>query len=96
MRGGRQVSAERWQEIGVARTRAADQRAFELLSVIESSRADGARSLREIASALVERRVPAPRGGRWHAIQVKRVLTQIHWYRVNEEHKQRLAALAGE
>ena len=52
----------------------AKKRAGDLLPVIESIRAEGATSLREIASSLSERGVPAARGGEWSAIQVRRVL----------------------
>jgi hypothetical protein len=88
------LSAERRQEIGLARTRAADKRAFELLPVIESIKAAGGPlSLREIASALVERRVPTPAGRRcWQATTVKRVLRQAYWHRNQLEWLEFLAA----
>jgi DNA invertase Pin-like site-specific DNA recombinase len=52
----------------------ASKRAADLLPTIEEIRADGASSLREIAAALNERGIPAPRGGEWQAVQVQRVL----------------------
>lgn len=42
--------------------------------VIEELQADGEMTLREIAAALNERGIPAPRGGVWQATQVARVL----------------------
>jgi hypothetical protein len=94
-RGGRQVSAERWIEITLEVSRAADRRAWELLPVIEELRAAGARSPKEIADGLIERRIPTPRGRRaWHPSQVRRVLSQIRWHRSHLEHQERLRALA--
>jgi hypothetical protein len=49
-------------------------RAVDLAPVIAEVRAAGASSLREIAAALDARNIPAARGGRWNAGQVKRVL----------------------
>jgi Recombinase len=46
--------------------------------VIAELRAAGITSLKGIAKALNERRVPTPRGGsRWHAMQVSRVLKRV-------------------
>ncbi len=53
----------------VARRRAAD-----LLPVIEAIKADGAASLRDIADALNQRGILTARGGKWSAVQVRRVL----------------------
>jgi DNA invertase Pin-like site-specific DNA recombinase len=50
------------------------KRASDLLPVIEQVKADGAASLREIASVLNERGIPTARGGSWSAVQVQRVL----------------------
>ena len=67
MKGGRRVSAERWAEIGfaarVARIAEADKRGHELLPVIETIKAAGATSLREIAAALNAQGITAPRRG---------------------------------
>ena len=94
-RGGRQVSAEKWLEITVARSRACNRRAFELLPVIEELRAAGATSLRDIADGLVQRRIPTPGGRRaLHPVQVKRVLTHIRWHRSNLEWQEQLRTLA--
>ena len=49
-------------------------RAADLLPVIEAIKTEGAVTLREIASALDERGIRAPRGGAWSAVQVQRVL----------------------
>ena len=88
--GGRRVSRERWAEIrlaaGVARSAEADKRAaLEVLPVIETIKAAGATSLRQIAAGLNERNITTPRGGEWSAVQVQRVLTAARWYRVNAE-----------
>ena len=57
-----------------ARQERATARAADMLPVIESIRAEGAQSLREIAAALNNRGITAPRGGEWSAAQVYRVL----------------------
>jgi DNA invertase Pin-like site-specific DNA recombinase len=56
----------------------ARERAGDLLPEIESIRAEGASSLREIAAALNERGIKTTRGGEWSATQVARVLAQAH------------------
>ncbi len=58
----------------VARTLKARERARLVVPVIEEVRAAGTRSLNGIAAALNHRGIPAPRGGRWRATQVQRVL----------------------
>lgn len=52
----------------------AQKRAADLLPVIEAIKAEGAVTLRQIASALDERGIHAPQGGNWSAVQVQRVL----------------------
>ena len=52
----------------------ASKRAADLLPEIEAIRTEGADSLREIAAALNERGIHAPRGGEWQAVQVQRIL----------------------
>lgn len=54
----------------------ANKRAMDLLPVIDALRSEGSLSLREIASGLNERDIPAPRGGPWSAAQVQRILTR--------------------
>jgi DNA invertase Pin-like site-specific DNA recombinase len=93
--GGRRVSADRWAEIrlkaGMARSAEADKRAaLEVLPAIETIKAAGASSLRQIAAGLNERNITTPRGGEWSAIQVQRALTAARWYARNQEHQQRL------
>lgn len=56
------------------RQQAADQRAENIMPIINSIRAAGANSLREISAALNARGVKTPRGGEWSAVQVKRVI----------------------
>jgi DNA invertase Pin-like site-specific DNA recombinase len=95
--GGRRVSRERWAEIRLGasalRTAEADKRAADLLPVIESIKAGGGQTLRQIASGLNERNIATPRGGEWSAVQVQRVLTGARWYQVNQENRQRLSDL---
>ena len=56
-----------------AKTAKADKRAADLLPLILPMKAGGA-SLRQIADALNRCGVPAPRGGEWSAVAVKRIL----------------------
>ena len=91
--GGRRVSAERFAEIGAAarqlRTDAADKRAYELLPVIEATKATGATSLRQIAAALNARNIPTPRGiGEWSAVQVSRLLNHARWAQVRAQERE--------
>ena len=60
-----------------ARTTKALRRAIDLLPVIDSLRAEGASSLRQIANRLNERGIPAARGGEWSAVQVARVIARV-------------------
>ncbi|MGE7417006.1 recombinase family protein [Methylobacterium tarhaniae] len=48
--------------------------ASDLVPIIDEVRASGTTTLRGIATALNERGIPAARGGRWSAVQVRRVL----------------------
>ena len=57
-----------------ARSDQADQFAANVLPVINSIRASGANTLREIAEALNNRGIKPARSGSWHAASVKRVL----------------------
>jgi len=57
-----------------ARGEAAQRRASDLLPVIESIKAEGAQSLRQIADGLNQRGILAARGGEWSAVQVMRVI----------------------
>ena len=90
--GGRRVSRERWAEIGfaarVARSAEADKRGYELLPVIESIKAEGPVSLRQIAAALSARNISTPRGRDWSAVQVQRALRAARWYQVNAEQRE--------
>jgi DNA invertase Pin-like site-specific DNA recombinase len=66
---GRLASAQVRQE-------RARQRAADLVPIIADLRKRGVTSLRQIAAALNERGVPAPRGGAWAPAQVHRVVDQ--------------------
>lgn len=57
-----------------ARVESASKRAADLIPVIDAIKAEGAVTLREIAAALNERGISAPRGGEWSATQVSRIL----------------------
>jgi DNA invertase Pin-like site-specific DNA recombinase len=57
------------------RVEKARQRAVDLIMVFRDVQASGAVSLRSIAEALNCRGIPASRGGKWSAVQVKRVLS---------------------
>lgn len=61
----------------VARQARAAARARDLEGVIADLRRHGQTSLRELAAALNEREIPAPRGGTWQAAQVARALRQM-------------------
>lgn len=54
----------------------AQSRASDYIPIIETIKADGITTLAAIADAMNLRNVPAPRGGRWQATQVKRVIDQ--------------------
>jgi DNA invertase Pin-like site-specific DNA recombinase len=58
------------------RKESALNRAGDLLPVIESIKAEGATSLRQIAAVLNERGITTARGSEWGAVQVQRVLTR--------------------
>jgi DNA invertase Pin-like site-specific DNA recombinase len=51
-------------------------RASEVVSIIEDVQAAGPLSLRGLAAELNNRTIPAPRGGEWTAVQVRRVLAR--------------------
>jgi hypothetical protein len=66
------------QRAGVeVRQARADQRAADLAPIINELRAAGTTSSKGIAQALNERGVLTPRGGRWYAMQVSRVLKRL-------------------
>jgi DNA invertase Pin-like site-specific DNA recombinase len=56
------------------RTEAAQRRAADLLPVIETIKAEGAQSLRQIAAGLNQRGILTARGGEWSAAQVMRIM----------------------
>ena len=57
------------------RSRLASERAMKVRRQIDAIRADGeTQSLRAVAVKLNERGITAPRGGKWHAAQVRAVL----------------------
>jgi DNA invertase Pin-like site-specific DNA recombinase len=60
----------------VVRRAKAQKRASDILPAIETAKAAGAISLREVAAYLNQRGETAPRGGEWTAVQVSRVIGQ--------------------
>jgi DNA invertase Pin-like site-specific DNA recombinase len=56
------------------RTRTAQERAHKVARQIEALRMQGHLSLRQLAAALTEKGITAPRGGGWSAAQVRTVL----------------------
>jgi DNA invertase Pin-like site-specific DNA recombinase len=70
--------ASKGNEAALAAIRdAAARHAADLRPVIAQLRAEGHRSLRQLASALNGRHFRAPRGGAWHATSVKNLLARI-------------------
>jgi DNA invertase Pin-like site-specific DNA recombinase len=62
----------------VAKVKAnAEQRAANLMTIIDDVRAKGATSVRAIAAALNARGVLTPRGGEWHPTSTARVLARL-------------------
>ena len=64
------------QASAAVRRQRADKRAGDLVPLIRSIQAGGA-SLRQVAAELTRRGITAARGGRWSAVQVKRVLERV-------------------
>lgn len=59
------------------RTAKAQDRARDLMPVIEGLRAEGVASLGGLAAALNARGIPTARGGAWSAVQVQRLLVRL-------------------
>lgn len=57
-----------------AQTTRKEARTQDLRPILQALEADGARSLRAIASKPNARGIPAAKGGAWSAVQVRRVL----------------------
>lgn len=73
-----QASAARGRSLGnAANAEKAAKRLVDLEPVIRAIMGEGKTSLKQIAAALNDRRVPAARGGVWSAVQVSRVLAGI-------------------
>lgn len=79
--GGRRVSADRFSEIQAqartAHSAQAAKGAAAILPVITEIQAQGMTTLRAIAGELNAREVDAPRGGRWSAVQIQRILARV-------------------
>jgi DNA invertase Pin-like site-specific DNA recombinase len=70
---GRRASEGSQASIAVRKAKAA-KRSADLLPMVRQIQTDGANSLRQIAAVLNGRGIPAPRGGEWSAVQVRRIL----------------------
>lgn len=55
----------------------ADDEAARIMPAIRELQAEGATSLTAIAAGLNDQGIPTPRGGRWQAVQVQRVLERL-------------------
>jgi DNA invertase Pin-like site-specific DNA recombinase len=73
----RAVAAEGAARSRAARSAKARSKAADVAPIIAEVLASGLSSLRQMAGALNARSIPAPRGGDWRAVQVKRVLERI-------------------
>lgn len=70
--------AAKGRAVSVAvRANKAKERAADLAQIIRDLRANGATSLRELATGLNARNIPTARGGTWSAVQVSRVLARM-------------------
>jgi hypothetical protein len=74
--GGDNIEEARRQSPAVW-SAAADQHAAEVLPIIEQIRTSGTTTLLGIATALIQRSIPAARGGAWNATQVRRLLRRV-------------------
>jgi DNA invertase Pin-like site-specific DNA recombinase len=70
---GRRAAEGAQASVAVRKAKAA-KRSAALLPMVRDIQAGGARSLRQIAAILNARGIPAPRGGEWSAVQIRRVL----------------------
>jgi DNA invertase Pin-like site-specific DNA recombinase len=60
-----------------SRQEAAAKYRADVLPIVQEKQKHGAKTLRQIADALNADNTPAPRGGRWSAVQVQRVLNAV-------------------
>jgi hypothetical protein len=72
-RGARLTAKARAAGRAAVKARARN-RALDLVPAIQELQAAGCESLRAIAAGLQGRGIPAPRGGKWSAVQVARLL----------------------
>ena len=63
-------------ESAKVRAESASKHARDLMPLIQAIKAEGATSLRQIASALNKRKIPTARGGEWSAIQIQRLIAR--------------------
>lgn len=82
--GGHRVSAEEFAKVAAkgrkvsaaVRSSSANKRSKDIAETIEDIRKEGATSFRQVAAKLNQRMIPTPRGGKWSAVQVTRVLNR--------------------
>ena len=60
----------------ISQTSAADNHALSLLPMLRSVRNEGSTTLAAITSAFNDRRIPTPRGARWHVSTVANLLAR--------------------
>ncbi|MCL2659270.1 MAG: recombinase family protein [Acidobacteriaceae bacterium] len=80
--GGRRVSAKEWGRIAIkgretaiqARQEKASEYRSDVLPFIQEMQSNGVSTLRAIAEGLNQENIVAPRGGKWTATQVMRIL----------------------
>ena len=78
MRTGIDRFAGKGRETSIrVRQERARRHAADLAPVIAELRAGGATTLQAIAMGLNQRRIPTPRGYRWSAVQVRRVIAWL-------------------
>ncbi|MGA2850121.1 MAG: recombinase family protein [Terracidiphilus sp.] len=70
----KKVASKGNAESSKVRAELSRKRACDLMPVIDAIRNAGATSLRQIATALNEKKIPTARGGEWSAVQVQRLL----------------------
>jgi hypothetical protein len=66
-----------WRAANAVKTAKADKQAADLAHVIRQMQAAGTVTLTGLAAGLNALCIPAPRGGRWSAMQVKRLLARM-------------------
>jgi DNA invertase Pin-like site-specific DNA recombinase len=74
---GRQLTNAERAKGNALKSSKAQARAASLVPIVDELKSAEALSLRALADGLNERGIPAPRGGEWQAVQVKRLLAAV-------------------